>query len=192
MRLKNPLRLCATILLGCLLQAPLQAQSGPANLPPASFDGPQFVDLDGCVYVRAGFAGAVQWVPRVTRDRRHLCGFTPTFPAGASSSAPVPSRVEVITVSGAAERPGVPADAYRGGKAPAAVGSRPAPMEEERFLPEHLVTERAEARRVRIPPGYRAAWEDDRLNLRRAEQTRRGAAQTDAIWTRSVPRMLAE
>jgi hypothetical protein len=197
MSLTKPLRLCGAALTACLLQAPLHAQSGapsgPAGLPPASFQGTQFVDLEGCVYIRAGFGGTVQWVPRVTRDRRQLCGFEPSFPATAAErSAPAPSGVEVITVSGAPERPLVPADDVPGGKAPASTGSAPVVAQEERFLPEHLARERAEARRVRVPAGYRSAWDDDRLNLRRAEQTRRGAAQTDAIWTRTVPRKLVD
>ncbi|WP_136443571.1 SPOR domain-containing protein [Pacificoceanicola onchidii] len=61
----------------------------PVNFPPASFNGRQFVDNKGCVFVRAGFDGNVTWVPRVTRQRKQICGQTPTFGGGGGASAPV-------------------------------------------------------------------------------------------------------
>jgi hypothetical protein len=76
--------IAASFLLGVFLTAPLQAatlsrNSGPSELPPASFSGDQFVDSKGCVYLRAGHSGAFEWVPRVTRDRKLVCGFQPSF-----------------------------------------------------------------------------------------------------------------
>lgn len=57
----------------------LSDAAGPAEFPPASFEGKQFVDSKGCAYVRAGIDGAVNWVPRVTRSRKLFCGLKPTF-----------------------------------------------------------------------------------------------------------------
>ncbi|MBV1927322.1 MAG: SPOR domain-containing protein, partial [Rhodobacteraceae bacterium] len=39
-------------------------------------------------------------------------------------------------------------------------------------------------------PGYKTVWEDDRLNPARATGTAAGEAQTNRIWTQTVPRKL--
>ena len=60
--------------------------STPAEFPPPSYSGSQYIDSRGCVYIRAGVDGAVTWVPRMTRQRKHICGMTPTASAGATGS----------------------------------------------------------------------------------------------------------
>lgn len=50
----------------------------PAELPSASYGGQQYVDSRGCVFLRAGTAAEVRWVPRVTRDGVPVCGYPPS------------------------------------------------------------------------------------------------------------------
>ncbi|MEY1556503.1 SPOR domain-containing protein [Yoonia sp. R2331] len=65
----------------------------PAEFPPADFAGNQFVDSNGCAFIRAGIGGATNWVPRVSRSRQPLCNFQPTFPAGVAGPATGSGRV---------------------------------------------------------------------------------------------------
>ena len=55
----------------------------PAELPPASFTASQYVDSEGCVFVRAGASGNVSWIPRMDRQRNHICNARPTSVARA-------------------------------------------------------------------------------------------------------------
>lgn len=147
--------------------AEAQAFQPPAELPPSGFTGAQYADSNGCIYIRAGVSGAVSWVPRVTRDRRQICGFEPSFP-GRSAAAPAvaASAVKVLEAEPDTLSP------------------------DTRILPKHLFDLRKSQRPVKTPKGYRSAWQDGRLNLRRAEGTLRGREKMNKIWTNTVPRRL--
>lgn len=84
---------CATALLavGAASAQGLSTTAVPAEFPPASFEGRQYVDSTGCVFVRAGVSGNVTWVPRVTRDRKHVCGAEPTFSRSAAAAPAAPA-----------------------------------------------------------------------------------------------------
>lgn len=95
MRLKRLAVLAITTAFAGLGAVSAQAQGittidRPAEMPPASFTGKQFADSRGCLFVRAGFDGAVIWVPRMTRDREQVCGYKPTFGKTRTAAAPDP------------------------------------------------------------------------------------------------------
>jgi hypothetical protein len=83
----------------------------PAELPPASYRGQQYIDSKGCLFMRAGTPENVLWLPRVTRDGVPLCGNPP-------SGNRVPVVEEGATVATEAPAPVAAAEA----PAPAAAG----------------------------------------------------------------------
>ncbi len=77
----------ATALSGSLAGAQSIARlGGPSNLPPASFTGQQFIDARGCVFLKAGIGNGINWVPRVDRNHKPLCGFPPSFGSAVAAA----------------------------------------------------------------------------------------------------------
>jgi hypothetical protein len=79
----------------------------PAELPPASYAGQQYVDSKGCLFIRAGAGGKVLWLSRVTRQGEPMCGYPPSgrrvpvVEDGAVEAAPTattPAPTAVVTV----------------------------------------------------------------------------------------------
>jgi SPOR domain len=103
----------------------------PAEFPPATFKGEQYVDSKGCIYIRAGIDGNVTWVPRVSRKRQQVCGYKPSLTAAQIASAPItkpsgPAPVQ-ITVAPTAASPSKPAPAAAA-KKPRTTSAAPAPV----------------------------------------------------------------
>lgn len=258
----------------------------PAELPPPGFSGQQYVDSRGCLYIRAGHGGQVNWVARIDRARKPICGQAPTSAVMAQArrelAAPAPAPVAVAaapvraapvaqgvapsqyvpppvtygkpmplraaTASGSAPPPpaAVPVTAPRaaplvvahdrsavttGGHPPLvnrhagcpdraphghyyalrdgrtillcsnspkpvpnvvlagvpgtpATGPVPAPVTQAaRVASSDLMTP---------PPGYKAAWRDDRLNPNRARGSAEGNWQMRQVWTDEVPQTLRD
>lgn len=189
----------------------LSRSGGPAELPPASFTGGQYVDSKGCAYIRAGSGNRATWVPRVNRKRQLQCGYQPTFartarepvatPAPVSRAArPVQSAPAPVA---AAKAPPV-AQPLRGMRAetvrPSATGAVPPRVHKcnvsgncGRLIGPSGINERvSDAQKQSVPRGYRPAFDDGRFNPYRGAGTESGKAAMSLVWSNTVPRYLID
>ena len=68
---------------------------------------------------------------------------------------------------------------------------RQARTEPVRVVPRHVYeNQQINGPAIVVPKGYKPAWDDDRLNPKRAHQTLAGKAQMDQIWSETLPRRL--
>jgi len=102
-------RNAAWIVVALASAAQAENRPSPAEPPPASFAGQQYVDSNGCAFLRAGTTAQTLWIPRINREGKPLCGFPPSGrrvpitgePGIAAAATALPSKPAISTPSSA-------------------------------------------------------------------------------------------
>ena len=126
--------------------------AAPAELPPPEFEGREYTDSQGCVFLRSTFGGEVTWIPRYGPDRRPVCGETPT----AEAETTEPEVPETAAAEASAPETAAPASVAPVASAPVAsapvAASRPAPAPPARVQPRRAAPQQQRARAKRAVP----------------------------------------
>ena len=188
---------CVAALVVCIprMASGAGVDSVSAETPPSNFTGMQYVDSKGCAFIRVGLSGPARWVPRVTRQRRQVCGLPPSMSASERTQvavSQVPASVTPVEITFddpvVAPTPGAAAPkpkAQEGASLGTALANLFCPKRQAqpvlRTPPEPMRTTVTDPIRVqpttkvirpsggelKIPAGYKVAWSDDRLNPNR-------------------------
>lgn len=78
---------------------PMSGMPVPAEFPPESYSGRQYVDSNGCVFLRAGVSGNTTWIPRVSRQRKMICGAKPSLAQTRTAQAPAAAPAKTPTAA---------------------------------------------------------------------------------------------
>jgi hypothetical protein len=214
-------------------------------MPPGTYRGNQYIDSAGCAFIRVSANAGAQWVPRVGRDRRQICGQTPSLGASAgatvaAAAAPRPTAPRATAAAAPVLAPAPPPVVRNVATTPRPMLTQPRPHVTAPRAPQPTATgacanlppeirqyftgpnprcgpqavhpgdaarglgdqqsrlaqpaQAAPRQLVRYevnpPPGYRAAWDDGRLNPYRGIGFAGGQPQMEQVWTNTVPRRL--
>ncbi|MFO7770325.1 MAG: SPOR domain-containing protein [Roseovarius gahaiensis] len=91
--------IAASVGVGFVQAQSMASKDVPAEFPPSSFEGRQYIDSKGCVFIRAGIDGNTSWIPRMTRSREVLCGFQPSIAKAKPAAEPAQPAARKVATS---------------------------------------------------------------------------------------------